>query len=173
MVTGATYGSAKHMQEAARPDPGHIACWQRLSADVTTSGHLEPADFDALAALGVRHVVNLAMGDHPQVLPDAEERWADRGIGYTHIPVPFVAPEEAHFAAFCAALEAASRPLHVHCIMNWRVSAMLYRWHTEVAGMAEAEARALMNRQWDPETCGYPGAEAWARFIAASGQTCG
>lgn len=153
------------MQEAARPDPDNIACWQRLSDSLTTSGHIEPADFDALAALGVRHVINLAMGDHPQVLPDAAERWAARDIGYTHIPVPFDAPKDAHFAAFCAALESAPRPLHVHCIMNWRVSALFYRWHREVAGMDDAEARALMNRQWEPETNDYPGAEDWARFI--------
>lgn len=154
------------MQAGAHPDPDHIACWQRLSGEITTSGHLEPEDFDALAALGVRHVVNLAMGDHPQVLPDAAERWITRGIGYTHIPVPFGAPEEAHFADFCTAVETAPRPLHVHCIMNWRVSAMFYRWHHEVAGMDEAAARALMNRQWEPETNDYPGAQAWARFIA-------
>ena len=149
-------------------DPAHIACWQRLSGAVTTSGHLEPADFDALAALGVRHVVNLAMGDHPQVLPDAAERFAARGMGYTHIPVPFDAPEAAHFAAFRAAVEAAPRPLHVHCIMNWRVSAMYYRYHREVQGMDEGEARAMLNRQWEPESNDYPGAAAWARFIATS-----
>ncbi|MCW1404032.1 sulfur transferase domain-containing protein [Novosphingobium sp. MW5] len=153
------------MQGGADPEPDHIACWQRLAADVTTSGHLEAEDFDALAALGVRHIVNLAMGSHPQVLPDAAERWAARGIAYTHIPVPFDAPEETHYAAFCAAIESAARPLHVHCIMNWRVSAMFYRWHRDVAGMSEDEARAIMNRQWEPQTNDYPGAQAWARFI--------
>ncbi|WP_310535084.1 beta-lactamase hydrolase domain-containing protein [Novosphingobium sp.] len=147
--------------------PEQIACWQRLSGTVTTSGHLEPADFDALAALGVRHAINLAMGDHPQILPDAAERFAALGIGYTHIPVPFAAPEDTHFAAFVEAVETAPRPLHVHCIMNWRVSAMFYRWHRDVLGMNEGEARAIMNRQWEPETNDYPGAAAWARFIAA------
>lgn len=159
------------MQEGAsdKDDPRHIACWQRLSDGVTTSGHLEPADFDALEALGVRHVVNLAMGNHPLVLPDAGERFAARSMGYAHIPVPFDAPEELHFAAFREAVEAAPRPLHVHCIMNWRVSAMFYRWHREVEGMDEGKARAIMNRQWEPETNDYPGAAAWARFIAAGG----
>ncbi len=155
-------------------DPEHLACWQRMSQEITTSGHLEATD---VAALGVRHVINLAMGNHPQVLPDAAERFAALGIGYTHIPVPFDAPQDSHFHAFSKAIEAAPRPLHVHCIMNWRVSAMFYRWHRDVLNMATGEARALMARQWEPETTDYPGAEAWAKFITprapASDQSAG
>ncbi|MFM5931995.1 MAG: protein tyrosine phosphatase family protein [Novosphingobium sp.] len=147
-------------------DPANITAWQRLSTDVTTSGKIAQADAARLADLGVRHVINLAMADSPDALPDEAQVLAAAGMGYTHIPIPFTAPDESHFAAFCTALEAAPRPLHVHCILNWRVSAMFYRWHRDVAGMAEAEARALMNRQWDPATSDYPGADAWAAFIA-------
>lgn len=154
-------------------DPEHLACWQRMSQGITTSGHLEATDVAALAALGVRHVINLAMGNHPQALPDAAKRFAAHGIGYTHIPVPFDAPQDSHFHAFRKAIEATPRPLHVHCIMNWRVSAMFYRWHRDVQGMDEAEAHALMAQQWQPETMDYPGAEAWAKFIAPSGQSGG
>ncbi|PLK24506.1 hypothetical protein C0V78_14395 [Novosphingobium sp. TH158] len=149
-------------------DPDHIACWQRLSDTITTSGHIEPAGVAALAALGVRHVINLAMPDHPQVMPDAAERLAAHGIGHTHIPIPFDAPRNEHFAAFCDALATTPRPLHVHCILNWRVSACFYRWHREIRGMDEGAARVLMAQQWQPEITDYPGAEAWARFIAGN-----
>jgi protein tyrosine phosphatase (PTP) superfamily phosphohydrolase (DUF442 family) len=147
-------------------DPEHIACWQRISDTVTTSGHLEAEDIDALVAIGVRHVINLALASHPQALPDEEQQLAEKGIGYTHIPIPFDAPDDSHFATFCAALDTAQRPLHVHCIMNWRVSACFYRWHRDVMGMPETEARTLMACQWQPEQTDYPGAEAWAAFIA-------
>jgi protein tyrosine phosphatase (PTP) superfamily phosphohydrolase (DUF442 family) len=80
-----------------------------------------------LAALGVRHVVNLALETHPEALADEGAKLAGQGIAYTHIPVPFDAPGEAHFAAFRKALEEGPRPVHVHCIMNWRVSAFFYR----------------------------------------------
>ena len=40
-------------------------------------------------------------------------------------------------------------PVHVHCIMNWRVSAFFCRYHRE-DGMAEAEARALMHEDVGP-----------------------
>ena len=146
-------------------DPEEIACWQRLGPDVTTSGRLEAHQIAALGALGIRHVINLALPDSPGALTDEAERLAARGIGYTHIPVPFSAPDESHYAAFCAALTSAERPVHVHCIMNWRVSAFFYRHHRE-AGMAIEEARALLEQQWSPERSNNPDAPAWAQFVA-------
>jgi uncharacterized protein (TIGR01244 family) len=151
-------------------DPTHIACWQRIDARTTTSGRLTASDIDALAQLGVAHVVNLALADSPGALADEAELLAERGIAYTHIPVPFGAPDEAHFAAFRAAYGNGAGPVHVHCIMNWRVSAFLYRWHRDHAGMDEAEARALMERQWSPEASETKDAPAWAAFIADKGE---
>lgn len=150
-------------------DPEHIACWQRIDARTTTSGRLAPADVDALAALGVRHVINLALADSPGALADEAALLAAKDIAYTHIPVPFGAPEESHFATFRAAFEAGDGPVHVHCIMNWRVSAFLYRWHRDHAGMDDAAARALMERHWTPETSTSADAPAWAAFIAPAG----
>ena len=151
-------------------DPEDIRAWQRLSDRVTTSGRLQEPDPARLAEIGVRSVINLAMPDHPEALPDAAGAFAAQGIGYTHIPVPFAAPEEAHYAAFVAALEAAEAPVHVHCIMNWRVSAFFYRYHRDACGMPEPEARALMERQWSPEHSDYPDAPQWAAFILRQAQ---
>lgn len=147
-------------------DPDDILAWQRLSEDLTTSGKLDAPDPARLAQIGVKHVVYLAMGDHPEALPDAEGAFAAQGIGYTHIPVPFDAPEEAHYEAFANALDAADGPVHVHCILNWRASAFAYRYNRDVAGMPEAEARALMEQQWSPEANDHPDALKWAAFIA-------
>ena len=150
-------------------DPDDILAWQRLSERLTTSGKLDQRDPARLGEIGVKHVIYLAMADHPEALPNAEGAFAAQGIGYTHIPVPFAAPEEAHFAAFAEALEHADGPVHVHCIMNWRVSAFCYRYHRDACGMPEAEARALMERQWSPETNEHEDAPTWAAFIAPRG----
>lgn len=151
------------MAEASN-DPADIRNWLRLSDRVTTSGRLQPGDPARLAAIEVRHVINLAMPDHPEALPEAEAAMAAAGLSYTHIPVPFDAPEEAHYRAFVRRLEADEEPVHVHCIMNWRVSAFFYRWHRE-RGMDEAEARRQMERIWSPDTFEYPNADKWAAFI--------
>jgi len=146
-------------------DLEHIPGWQRLEARITTSGRLTPADVPQLADIGVRHVINLALADSSGALTDEDRLLADHGLRYTHIPVPFDAPAEEHYQAFREAMESDAEPVHVHCIMNWRVSAFFYRYHRE-QGMDEARARALMERQWSPETNENKDAPTWARFIA-------
>ena len=148
-------------------DPGDIRAFLRLSPRITTSGRLQPGDPERLAAIGVRHVINLAMPDHPDMLPDPEAEMAAAGLQYTSIPVPFDAPGEEHYRAFTQALEADGEPVHVHCVMNWRVSAFLYRWNRE-QGMDEAEARAQMERIWSPEETDHPDAPKWAAFVRGS-----
>src|SRR5690606_18489339 len=150
-------------------DPDDIRAWQRLSEGVTTSGRLRAHDAAQLAAIGVRRVINLAMPDHPDALAEADAVFSAEGIGYTHIPVPFDAPEEAHYQAFVEAFEAAERPVHVHCIANWRVSAFFYRYN-RACGMPEAEARGLLEQQWSPEASDHPDAPTWAAFILRQAQ---
>ena len=148
-------------------DPTDIRAFQRLNPRTTTSGRLRDEDLDTLAAMGVGHVVNLALDSHPEALADEAGKLAVRGIGYTHIPVPFDAPNDEHYAAFLAALNGASAaPVHVHCIMNYRVSAFFYRFHREIAGLGEAEARTLLVQQWDPQVSDRPESRPWAEFLA-------
>jgi len=147
-------------------DPEDIHAWQRLDARITTSGRLRSTDPARLARIGVRHIVNLALDDHPGALAGEAGLCAAAGVRYTHLPVPFDAPEERHFAAFCDVIAAQDGPVHVHCIANFRVSAFFYRYHRDVLGMAEGAARAFMEQQWTPETHEHPMAPVWAAFIA-------
>ena len=150
-------------------DPTDIRNFQRLDGRLTTSGRLRDEDLAGLAAIGVRHVINLALADHPEALAGEADKLAARGIGYSHIPVPFAEPREDHYAAFVAALDAAGNaPVHVHCIMNYRVSAFFYRYHRE-RGMPESEARARLEAQWAPDKSDRPEAAPWGRFVAAVG----
>jgi len=130
-------------------DPIDLPNWQRRPDGITTSGKLGPHDPARLAGIGVRHVVNLALDNHPEALADEAALLAAEGIAYTHIPVPFDAPGEEHFAAFVKAVEEGPRPVHVHCIMNWRVTAFFYLID-RARGVPEAEARARMAMVWNP-----------------------
>lgn len=148
-------------------DPEDIRGWQRLTDRITTSGALRPDDPARLAAIGVAHVINLALDSHRDALADEGERCAALGIGYSHIPVPFDAPTDAHFKAFRAALDAmGGEAAHVHCIANFRVSAFFYRLNRDYLGMAEPQARALMEMQWAPDRTQFPEQAAWRAFIA-------
>ena len=146
------------------PDPADIRNWQRRSPDLTTSGRLEPHDPARLAALGVKHVINLALADHAEALEDEARLLAQHDIAYTHIPVPFDAPTREHAAQLRAAMESAQGPIHVHCIMNYRVSAFLYLQDIE-AGVSPDDARARMTEIWDPLASDEPMAQPWRDLL--------
>lgn len=146
-------------------DPVDIRNWQRRPDGITTSGKLERGDPARLAAVGVRHVVNLALDDHPEALADEAALLAAQGIVYTHIPVPFDAPAPEHVAALAEALAAHPGPHHVHCIMNWRVTAFFYLIDRD-AGVPEREARARITAIWDPLASDDPRAAPWRALLA-------
>ena len=141
-------------------DPTDIPVWQRLDDRITSSGQPSEAQLADIAALGVRHIVNLALHSHDKALPDEAASVAALGMTYIHIPVEFDAPTDDHFAQFRDAMTAIGddAPVHVHCIVNARVSAFLYRWNRDVRGHDEAEARARMEAIWRP-------GGVWAAFI--------
>jgi len=140
-------------------DPDFIYNWRRLDARITTSGQPTDTQLADIAALGVRHVVNLGLHSHPKALPDEAASVAAHGMAYIHIPVDFANPAQADFDRFCTVLaELQDVPVHVHCIANYRVSAFFYRYRRDVLGMDERLARADLDALWQPDG-------VWADFI--------
>jgi uncharacterized protein (TIGR01244 family) len=136
-----------------------ILNWRRLSPTLTSSGQPSEAQLAEIAALGISEVINLGPHEHVKALPDEAASIATLGMRYTYIPVDFAAPTEDDYAAFVAAMgevEAAGRTVHVHCIVNARVSAFLYRYRRDAIG--EEAARSELNSVWEP-------AGVWAAFI--------
>lgn len=140
-------------------DPDHIECWRRLDDRITTSAQPSESQLAEIKALGVAHVINLGMRDHPKALANEGASVAALDMEYTHIPVQFDDPTEQDFRLFCAALAgAADKKIHVHCIANWRVSAFFYVYQRDVLGLDDQAARAMMDSIWKP-------GGVWAQFI--------
>lgn len=139
-------------------DPQSIIKWHRLDARVTTSGQPSEEQLAMMQSLGVRHVINLALHSHERALPDEAGSLATLGISYTHIPVVFQHPTEADFERFRREYELLQDALvHVHCIMNYRVSAFFYRYRRQVLGWSDAKARPDLESLWRPDPI-------WSRF---------
>lgn len=143
-------------------DPTTSYHWLRLDDRLTTSGQPTEAEVAALAALGVRCVINLAPHSNPRTLPDEPASVAALGMEYLDIPVDFASPTEADFTAFAAAMNArAGQVAHVHCAANDRVSAFLLRYRRDVLGMPASAAGSDLDRIWTRNL-------VWAAFIARS-----
>lgn len=147
------------MTSFSRPgDPVSIRAWRRLDDRITTSGQPTEDQLGLLAALGVRHVINLALHSHEDALEDEAGSVAALGMQYTHIPVDFSAPTPADFERFTALVDALEgRTVHVHCILNARVSAFFYR-RARLKGLNLTEADACLDSLWRP-------GGVWAAFI--------
>lgn len=155
------YRSVKPFEaiETDMQDPTSIYNWYRLDDRITTSGQPTEDQLAEIASLGVGHIVNLALHSHERALPDEAASVSALGMNYIHIPVDFGNPTEADFSSFCSIMAGLDdRPVHVHCILNMRVSAFLYRYRRDVLGMDEGEARADMEKIWEPEG-------VWAAFV--------
>lgn len=83
-------------------------------------------------------------------------------MSYTHIPVNFDAPTERDFEEFRQTMDSlAGETVHVHCIVNARVSAFFYRYRRAFQSVPELVARAALEEIWTP-------GGVWAVFIGDS-----
>jgi uncharacterized protein (TIGR01244 family) len=89
-----------------------------LAPGVTAAGALSRDDIEALAASGVKTIINNRPdGEDPGQLPagEAAKLCAERGIAYIHIPFVNATLTAAQVAAFAQALKNATGPVVAHC----------------------------------------------------------
>jgi uncharacterized protein (TIGR01244 family) len=89
-----------------------------LAPGVSAAGKLDRSDIEALAASGVRTIVNNRPdGEDPGQLPADEARLLAeaRGIAYHHIPVTAATLTRGDVDALEAVLAAAEQPVVLHC----------------------------------------------------------
>jgi uncharacterized protein (TIGR01244 family) len=99
-----------------------------LAPGVSVAGRLDRADIDALAAAGVRTIINNRPdGEDPGQLPAVEARRIAEahGIAYHHIPITAATLSRADVDAFATALRSGPAPVVAHCRSGTR-SALLW-----------------------------------------------
>lgn len=143
-------------------NPANIRTWRRINPHLTTSGQPTEVQLTHLFQIEISHIINLGMHDHDDALADEASSVARLGMTYIHIPVAFDNPTDEDFNQFCAAISPLTdTKVHIHCIANLRVTAFLYKYHRDVCGIAESEARKPMDSVWRP-------GGVWAKFIGDS-----
>ncbi len=140
-------------------DPIQIYAWRRLDECLSTSGQATEDELVQIAALGIKHIINLALHTHERALANEAQSVVALGMTYTHIPVAFDAPTDDDYVRFCDAMRTmVGSKVHVHCIVNARVSAFMYRYRRDVLAMDDRSVRQDMESVWRP-------GGVWAAFI--------
>jgi uncharacterized protein (TIGR01244 family) len=89
-----------------------------LAPGLCATGKLDKTDIEALAAKGVRTIINNRPdGEDPGQLPAAEARRIAEahGIAYHHVPVTAASLSRADVDAFAQVLARAPQPVVAHC----------------------------------------------------------
>ncbi len=135
--------------------------FRRFDKLLTTSGQPSEEQLGLLRGDGVETIINLGLHSHERALPDEAASCDALEIQYIHIPVAFDAPTDEDFERFSAAMDRnMGKRVHVHCIVNARVTAFMYRRAANSASPQEEKARKIMDSVWRP-------GGVWARFIGS------
>ncbi len=119
-----------------------------LALGLSAAGALDRAAIDALAAAGVRTIINNRPdGEDPGQLAAEEARRlaASHGIAYHHIPVTAATLSRADVDAFAAVLREAEQPIVAHCRSGTR-SSLLWALTRMREGAHPAELVAAAGR---------------------------
>ncbi|MGK7916826.1 MAG: protein tyrosine phosphatase family protein [Prochloraceae cyanobacterium] len=131
----------------------------QLSDLIATSGQPTVEQFSAIKDSGYQVVINLALSESTNALPNEPAIVEGQGMEYIHIPVVWEKPLVENFQSFLEVMEAnADRRIFVHCAANKRVSAFMYLYRLLRQGISEEEAQKDLEKVWVPNP-------VWQDFI--------
>lgn len=124
----------------------------QITEDVGTSGQPTAEQFGQIAKEGYSSVVNLAMHDSDNSIPEEGSIVSSLGMSYFHIPVPFDNPTAEHVKKFIGLMGVLEgERVFVHCAVNARVSAFMYKYLTLKKSLGEENATSPILKQWLPK----------------------
>lgn len=145
----------------------NILNYIQVSDRIASSGQPEDRQFKDIAEAEYKAIINLAMPNSENAIPEEGNIVTSLKMTYVHIPVPFDAPNVSHLRQFIKVMESfANQKVWVHCVVNYRVSAFLYQHQRLIHGVQPEEAKKVMLASWKPD-------EIWQRFMALSGKEVG
>jgi protein tyrosine phosphatase (PTP) superfamily phosphohydrolase (DUF442 family) len=134
----------------------------QVSERVGTAGQPTAEQFADIKAAGYEVVLNLAMPDSTNALPNEAKLVREQDMDYVHIPVVWDDPQDDDLDRFFDVMDRVQeRKVFVHCALNWRVSSFIYLYRIIHQGVAMEAARQTLHEVWTPDP-------VWQSFIEKS-----
>jgi protein tyrosine phosphatase (PTP) superfamily phosphohydrolase (DUF442 family) len=144
-----------------------IINYKAISETLASSGQPDEMQFKEIAQAGFEVVINLAMPNSDNAIPEEGYIVTARKMIYVHLAVPFEAPKAHHLRSFFSLMEAFDgKKCWVHCALNYRVSAFLYQYFRLVHKVSPDEAKKVILSEWEPDG-------VWQEFMALEGKDVG
>ncbi|MEM9923350.1 MAG: protein tyrosine phosphatase family protein [Cyanobacteria bacterium P01_D01_bin.50] len=140
----------------------NIYNYLKISDKIATSGQPSVEEFSYIKRAGYQVIVNLALKDSSNALPNEKEIVETLGMQYIHIPVIWENPMPENFKEFIQVMKtSADKKIFVHCAANKRVSAFIYLYRRLYEGVSDEEAKKDLDKIWVPN-------QTWQQFIQLS-----
>lgn len=119
---------------------------------LSSSGQPTQDQFTLIARAGYSVVINLATQDKIEFpVKDEASIVTDLGMVYIPIPVDFFNPSPSDFDRFVSAMKDVEKEkVWVHCMVNARASAFIYRYRLSVLGHDKEDALWDLREIWEP-----------------------
>ena len=148
VLAGVLAAGLAHADDAAVQD---ILNFHQMTDDIAIAGQPTVDQLAQIADAGYSVVVNLAMHDSDNAIPEEGSVIASLGMSYVHIPVPSDAPTSRHVKAFFKVMDSFDdEKVFVHCTVSGRVSAFMHRYMMLKRGATAEEATSPLLQRWLP-----------------------
>ena len=124
----------------------------QITDTIGTGGQPSVSQLYDIAQNGYDVVINLATYNSENAIENEGSIVASLGMTYIHIPVPFEAPTPEHLRKFFRFMNGLSEEkVFVHCAVNARVSAFVFKYLTMERKMQAEKATTPLLAQWLPQ----------------------
>ena len=128
-----------------------IINFYQITENIGTGGQPTISQLAEIAKENYSAIVNLAMHDSDNAIPEEGDIVSSLGMKYIHIPVPFEAPTSNHLKKFFNVMDSfEDKKVFVHCAVNARVSAFMHQYLTLKKGVSSEQATSPLLNQWLP-----------------------
>ena len=125
-----------------------------MANGIGTAGQPTPEQFALIKAAKYSTVINLAVAQSVNALPNEAKIVTDLDMSYQHIPVPWDAPTASHVKEFFETMDMLTPqadPILVHCAANYRASVFTYKYLTLRQGLSKEDATTPLLKEWLPQ----------------------
>jgi len=124
----------------------------QITDTIGTGGQPSVSQLYDIAQKGYDVVINLATHNSENAIENEGSIVASLGMTYIHIPVPFEAPTPEHLRKFFGFMNGLSEEkIFVHCAVNARVSAFVFKYLTMERKIEAEKATTPLLAQWLPQ----------------------
>ena len=138
-----------------------ILNFHQMTDEIAIGGQPTAGQLAHVADAGYSVVVNLAMHDSDNAIPEEGSVVASLGMSYVHLPVPSDAPTSRHVQQFFRVMDSfEDEKIFVHCVVSGRVSAFMNRYLMLKKGASAEQATSPLLERWLPRM-----EEPWTSII--------